>query len=235
MARIDPHATRDHWDRMAATYDAAKSRNHGYYGLLKGCIDAAVPTHLRGRVLDAGCGTGQLLAALRPREGVGIDASQRMIDAARRAFADRPELSFTAMDAAAAGDLAARGGPFDAVISADLLEHVDDWPAVVRAMAAACRPGGVVAIATPNPRWALPLWLLEKARLKMPEGPHRFVPARAIAAELTAAGCTIRRCTTHAALPAHCAGIGPRLSTYAERCPGLRGLGVIQLVVGERR
>ncbi len=35
-------------------------------------------------VLDLGCGTGQLLAALNPARGVGIDFSSGMIDVARR-------------------------------------------------------------------------------------------------------------------------------------------------------
>src|SRR5678815_696867 len=47
------------------------------------------------RVLELGCGTGELLAALRPSFGVGVDFSNGMIAQARRSF---PDLTFLAGD-----------------------------------------------------------------------------------------------------------------------------------------
>ncbi|MHC5114464.1 MAG: class I SAM-dependent methyltransferase [Planctomycetota bacterium] len=226
MSHVDPATTRAHWDAMASGYDAAKARNDAYYVALKRLVAAHVPADHRGRVLEVGCGTGQILADLRPGEGVGIDASPRMIAVARERCADRPELSFRELDATAVASL----GPFDAVVSSDLLEHVDAWPEVVTAMAGACRPGGVIVITTPSPAWTLPLWLLEKLRLKMPEGPHVFVPRRRVADRLAAEGCTVLTSETHQILPLRLAGIGPRVSAAAARLPVLRALGVIQLV-----
>lgn len=231
MHRPDPHATRDHWDRLAGEYDDAKRRNDGYYRSLKACFDSAVPQVVRGRVLEVGCGTGQVLASLRPLNGVGIDLSPQMIENAKRRYAQRRELTFAAMDAASAAGL----GEFDAVISADVMEHVEDWQAVIRAMVKACRVGGVIAITTPNPRWTLPLWLLEKAMLKMPEGPHRFVSARAIASTLSAMRCVVQRVSTHAIVPARLKGVGPLISAWSEHLPLLRDLGVIQLIVAEKQ
>ena len=220
---------------MAGDYDAAKQRNRTYYDALKACFDQAVPLAARGRVLEVGCGTGQILASLRPLIGVGIDVSERMIEAARRQFSERTELTFAAMDAEAGVSGLGRLGAFDAVISADVMEHVADWRAVIDAMVSACRVGGVIAITTPNPRWALPLWVLEKTKLKMPEGPHCFVPGRMIARELSERGCAVSRHTTHLILPLSFAGMGPRISRIAERTPLLRGLGVIQMIVAEKR
>jgi 2-polyprenyl-3-methyl-5-hydroxy-6-metoxy-1,4-benzoquinol methylase len=227
MHRPDTQATKEHWDTMAEGYDAAKQRNDAYYSALKGCFDRAVPQRARGRVLDVGCGTGQVLAALRPTEGVGIDLSERMIEEAKARFANRHELVFAAMDAAGARGL----GEFDAVISADVMEHVNDWEAVVDAMMIVCRVGGTIAITTPSPRWTFPLWLLEKLKLKMPEGPHRFVAGRRIAQRMRHGGCEVTHCGTHAMLPISLGGIGERLSNVAAELPLLRGLGVIQLIV----
>ncbi|MCP3903506.1 MAG: methyltransferase domain-containing protein [Planctomycetes bacterium] len=230
MSRVDPATTRAHWDALAADYDRAKARNDAYYVALKRLIADHVPVPTRDRILEVGCGTGQILAELRPREGLGIDASPRMIEVARERAADRPELSFRELDAAGAEGL----GEFDAVVSSDLLEHVDGWRQVVSAMVAACRPGGVVVITTPSPTWSLPLWVLEKLRLKMPEGPHAFVHRREIARSLEGAGCEVRVCGTHLILPIRLAGLGPRISTAAARLPLLRALGVIQLVVATK-
>jgi SAM-dependent methyltransferase len=220
-------ATRAHWDQLAATYDLAKSRNDAYYAALKALMDESIPRSHRGSVLEVGCGTGQLLASLEPRRGVGIDLSPAMIDQARARAAGRSSLLFEVMDAAAAASL----GPFDAVLCADVLEHVEDWPAVTAALARAAKPGGLVVITTPNPRWAAMLWILERLRLKMPEGPHRFVAGGAIARRLRDLGCSVTRAGTHLILPVRLAGLGPRLSHIAATLPLLRSLGVIQLVV----
>jgi len=111
---------------------------------------------------------------------------------------------------------------------------VEDWRSVVTAMVRACRAGGVIAISTPNPRWAAPLWALERMKLKMPEGPHHFVPAGAIVSALRESGCRLRQSQTHLVLPANLAGLGGRVSKLAERLPLLRGLGVIQMIVAEK-
>jgi 2-polyprenyl-3-methyl-5-hydroxy-6-metoxy-1,4-benzoquinol methylase len=230
MYQPPTEATREHWDRLASGYDELKQRNDVYYSSLKACFARAVPDAYRGSVLDVGCGTGQVLASLNPKRGVGIDLSEKMIDTARRQFAGRKEFAFLAIDARAAGEL----GPFDCVISADTMEHVEDWRAVVQAIVHASRPGALIVISTPNPAWTLPLWLLEKLKLKMPEGPHKFVAIRRIAAELAARGCAIQSISTHLMIPARLGGLGPRFSSIAERVPGLRNLGVIQLVTATR-
>lgn len=225
-------ATRRHWDEQAATYDAAKRRNAAYYSTLKECFLTAVPGEYRVSVADFGCGTGQILASLNPRSGLGIDLSARMIAAARATFADRTELRF---EVSPATEVRSRGHErFDAVISADMLEHVDDWRAAVAAMVEVCRPGGVIALSTPNPTWALPLWVLEKARMKMPEGPHMFVRASHVAAHLTGLGCIEARCRTHLLLPVGLGGAGPALSQVAARLPLLNRLGVIQIITARR-
>jgi len=231
--RLDADETRAHWDEQAVGYDEAKARNDVYYGTLKALVSAWVPADRRGRVLDVGCGTGQILAALEPAAGLGIDASGGMIERAQAAFAGRPELDFRVGDAAALEDLPGHGG-FDAAISADLLEHVASWERVVDAIAFAVRPGGRIVLTTPSPRWAAALWVLEKARLKMPEGPHVFVPLAAIRRRLEAAGGRILHAQTHLAVPARLGGLGPAISRGLEGLPVGRGLGVIQLVVADR-
>lgn len=231
----DPIQTRAHWDQMAGSYDEAKRRNDGYYAALKRCFQDAIGPEYRERILDVGCGTGQILASLKPAHGLGIDLSPSMIQAAQRTYQHHPNLTFQTRSATQAGGGRFDDVWFDAVISADMLEHVDDWRSALSAMVQACRPQGVVAITTPNPGWAPVLWMLEKLGLKMPEGPHRFIPASAIAHHLRELGVTITTMNTHALLPTHLGGIGPAVSNLASRAPILRRCGVIQLVVGIRQ
>jgi hypothetical protein len=101
-------------------------------------------------------------------------------------------------------------------------------------MAQACAPGGIIVIATPSPKWAAVLWVLERLKLKMPEGPHLFVAIRDVARHLSDCGCHVERMGTHLIIPASFGGLGPRLSRWAARRPGLCHLGVIQCVVARR-
>jgi 2-polyprenyl-3-methyl-5-hydroxy-6-metoxy-1,4-benzoquinol methylase len=225
----DPASSRRHWDDQAASYARNKSRNAAYYDALKDLIDRAIPAERRQRVLEVGCGTGEILAHLRPAHGLGVDISDRMIEQARTQQAGRGALEFRVLDAAAVAAL----GRFDAVVCTDVLEHVADWQAVADALIGATAPGGTIVITTPNPRWALPLWVLEKVHLKMPEGPHHFVGIGAIVGRLCHRGCLVQHAGTHQLLPTRLGGLGPALSRRAEGIPVLRSLGVIQLIVAQ--
>src|SRR5437588_8285289 len=70
------------------------------------------------RVLELGCGTGELLAALKPAFGVGVDFSKEMIAQARRSF---PDLTFLVGDIEDASFLETLPGPFDAIVIVDTL------------------------------------------------------------------------------------------------------------------
>lgn len=89
------------------------------------------------RILDLGCGTGQLTAAIAEAGArvVGLDNSRGMIEQARERF---PELEFVSGDAA---DFSFPE-PFDAVFSNAVLHWVLDAEGAVRRISATLRPGG---------------------------------------------------------------------------------------------
>ena len=70
------------------------------------------------RVLEIGCATGELIAAVPAAQRVGLDISAANIAAARARF---PEVEFHCGDFRGAGFAG-----FDAVIMSDVLEHVPD-------------------------------------------------------------------------------------------------------------
>src|SRR3954471_12840190 len=70
------------------------------------------------RVLELGCGHGNLLAALKPSYGVGIDFGAATI---ARAKSLHPELNFVLGDAEDPDTLATIEGPFDYIVMADTI------------------------------------------------------------------------------------------------------------------
>ena len=66
-------ARRAHWDAVAASADRSKRWSRGYHERLAQLYRFLIPPGQR--VLELGCGEGDLLAAVEPARGVGVDFS----------------------------------------------------------------------------------------------------------------------------------------------------------------
>src|SRR5512133_112723 len=89
---------RDHWSGMGRWYHRRLGKIYRYL---------VSPNQ---RILEIGCGLGNLLASLQPAHGVGVDFSPEMIARAKK---HHPQLEFHQLDA---HDLASLEGEFDVVI-----------------------------------------------------------------------------------------------------------------------
>jgi SAM-dependent methyltransferase len=139
------------YTRLAAVEDSM-----WYFRALHGHIWRELSRRLgaEAALLDAGCGTGGLIRRLGPRrvgwKWTGVDFSPLALKLARDrcgATADLREGSVTA--------LPFENGVFDAVISADVLYHLDDDSAALGEFHRVLRPGGVLVVNVPAYRW---LW-----------------------------------------------------------------------------
>lgn len=99
------------------------------------------------RVLDAGCATGDFIAAARHEfDMYGNDISEHAIGVARRRM---PELA-DRLTATPLEQLPRSAGNYDAVVLWDVIEHVWSPRDVLATLAGHVRPGGVIAMSTPN-------------------------------------------------------------------------------------
>jgi 2-polyprenyl-3-methyl-5-hydroxy-6-metoxy-1,4-benzoquinol methylase len=107
---------------------------------------------LRGRqsVLDYGCGTGYIIPHLlqRGHQVWGLDFSADSIDSVNAQFRGRDGFE----GAYLADDLARQGRKFDAIVSIEVIEHLDDHhlAKTLSSFGTLLAPGGVVILTTPN-------------------------------------------------------------------------------------
>jgi SAM-dependent methyltransferase len=88
------------------------------------------------RVLELGCGTGNVLAGLKPSFGFGVDFSPAMIDQAKRLH---PDLYFQIGDVEDPNFVASLPGPFDVILIVDTVGALDDIQAAFEALHGLCR------------------------------------------------------------------------------------------------
>lgn len=159
----------------------------------------ASQTPLNGRrVLDVGCGGG-ILAESMARKGadvLGIDLSPKPLAVAELHAVEQGVHNVAYREVAVETLAAEQPGAFDAVTCMEMLEHVPDPAAVVRACAQLVKPGGRVLFSTlnRNPKsYLLAIVAAEHLLRLVPRGTHdhaRFIRPSELARFAREAGLT---------------------------------------------
>ncbi len=107
----------------------------------------------RGRIIEIGCGTGNIAALFGGRDFTGIDPDGQAIRVARRRF--RSEKNFRFVHAGIEDARRKLGGrKFDTVICMNVLEHVRDDVHGLEEMATLLQRGGTLVLLVPANQWA---------------------------------------------------------------------------------
>jgi ubiquinone/menaquinone biosynthesis C-methylase UbiE len=155
-----PHgyaALAEFFDVFAADEPRWRRRNRTYYRLLEQVFRFSIPSG--ARVLEIGCGSGDLLAALKPSVGVGVDVSPGMVELAR---SRHPDVRFEV----AAGEELDLGQTFDYVILSDLVPYVHDLLALLERVAVHSHPRTRVIVNSYSRVWRPVIRVAELLRLK---------------------------------------------------------------------
>jgi len=103
------------------------------------------------RILDLGCGTGDLAAALSAQgyRVTACDIAEKMLEVARQAYA-RAGVEWRGLDTAWR-ELPFAAGGFDGAVASSVFEYLEAVPGVASELARVLRPGGVLLLSVPNP------------------------------------------------------------------------------------
>jgi len=145
-------ATADGHDRHVPS-DSRDILSAGHEGVYEWAVEALV--RKGARFLDVGCGTGYGSArvAASGAEYDGVDGSPAAIDYAQAHYS-RPDVRFFVADLMAPLPEALVPRSYDVVFSSEVLEHVEDPFALVRAMANLMCDDGACFVGTPNRLWS---------------------------------------------------------------------------------
>ncbi len=147
LDQSDPVGT-DVIDQSLDTISSLYEYNHWIYSLIR--------PYTRGRVLEVGCGKGNItqFLSMNATEVVGVDPVHRFVWDCRKRFRHMSHVS------AKVGYLHDLSLPvqaaqlFDTVVSCNVLEHIQDDVEAVAMMARQLRVGGRVVIFVPAGPWA---------------------------------------------------------------------------------
>ena len=157
---MDKQKLIQHYDALASRRDRFRHSNRYYYSLLEKQYRYFVPQGKK--VLEIGCGTGDLSAALKPSYGVGIDVSGEMIKIARKKY---PQLKFIV---GTIDDYAAEG-TFDYIVISGLLGELEDVQSFLSSLRKFCNADTRVIIEYYSYLWQVLLKVTEKLGRKMPQ------------------------------------------------------------------
>ena len=150
-------------DKLAENRDKWIKKNSYFYKNDRSYMQFLVGDNKR--ILELGCSTGQLLNALNPSYGVGVDLSANMVSIAQKNYSN---LEFIQGDLEDQELISSLKGPFDYIILSDTIGYLDDCEDTFAMLHSLCTPDTRLIIVYYSWHWQPILTFGEKIGLKMP-------------------------------------------------------------------
>jgi SAM-dependent methyltransferase len=178
--------------------------------------------------LEIGCGTGDLLRALDPARGVGVDLSGEMI---RIAAERHPDFEFHVGNGEDPAILNGISGPFDFIVLSDTIGYLEDCEAAFAALRSLCTPRTRLIIGYYSRLWEPVLSLGSRLGMKMPAPPQNWLSTDDTINLLTLSGFEFVRREWRQLVPKRWLGLGSVINRYLGPLPGIRRLSLRSYVV----
>lgn len=211
------------YDELADTRAQWADKNPYYWQELHRLVATLVgPAR---RVLEVGCGLGDLLAALPAERAAGIDVSPRMV---RNARERHPALEFSVADVER--DPLPKG-PFDAVILSDAIGHLDDIQRALERLQSVLAPGGRIIVTYYNFVWEPILRAAELFGQKARWPDQNWLSMTDVENLLHLSGYEVVRRGTDILLPAHVPVVSEFANRVLAKLPTVRAAALVDYFV----
>ncbi|MFH1993246.1 MAG: bifunctional class I SAM-dependent methyltransferase/glycosyltransferase family 2 protein [Pseudomonadota bacterium] len=214
---------RKRFDSQAIKRQYWKNRNRYYYADQEKYFRFLVHEGLS--ILELGCGTGELLNTLKPRRGVGIDFSHKMLDIAKKQY---PNLEFKLADIE---EIEGWGETFDVLIMSDVVGHLMDIQETFRRLHEFCRPDTRLIISYYNFLWEPILKLGEFLGIKMPQRHQNWLSSEDICNLLNLTHFQVVKTDCRLLVPKRIPWLSDFFNKYFSSLPGFRKLCLCRYII----
>lgn len=149
-----------HWDKIAVKRDSWQGMGRWYHKRLTEIYKFLVSP--KQRILEIGCGMGDLISQLNPSVGVGVDFSAQMLARAKK---KNPQIAYHQLDA---HDLSSLEGEFDIVIFSDTINDLWDVQRALEQVKKFCQPHTRIILNFYSHLWQIPLTIAQRLNLAAP-------------------------------------------------------------------
>ena len=213
-------------DRFAADRDRWRANNAAYYRNIERLARFVVPEG--ANVLEIGSSTGDLLAALRPARGTGVDISPSLAAIART---KHPHLEFIVDDAETLEAPELAGRTFDYIVMSDVVGTLHDVWRAFRAVRRLCHARTRLIVTYYNFVWEPLFRLGERVGLKMPIPQQNWLGMQDLSNLLELNHFEIVRSGSAQLVPADVPILAPLANRYFAQALGLRHVALTQYFV----
>jgi len=181
------------------------------------------------RVLEIGCGLGDLLASVHPGHGVGVELDPQVAEAARQRH---PQLRIVCADAETISPASiGESEPFDVILLTNTLNTLQDVQGVLERLEAFCNPRTRLVVSFHNWLWQPLLKAAEGIGQRQPQPPESWLTPRDVTNLLDLAGWEVLKGGHRCLLPRSIPLLTPLANRWLSQLPGLEQLGLTHWLV----
>jgi ubiquinone/menaquinone biosynthesis C-methylase UbiE len=233
--RLVTDRTQKHFDAIALKLDWWAQRNRYYYQDLDRLHQFLIPAG--SKVLEIGCGTGNLLAKIEPSVGVGIDFSSVVVNLAKT---KHPQLNFYCLDAE---DLNLENWTkypliatkFDYIILSEVLGDLTNIQQVLTNLQQFCHPHTKIAIDFHNFLWEPILHLAERIGQRRPQPPQSWLSMQDVLNLLNITGYQPVKIGRRCLIPKYIPMVSNFVNRYLSPLPIVNHLGLTNYIVARQQ
>jgi 2-polyprenyl-3-methyl-5-hydroxy-6-metoxy-1,4-benzoquinol methylase len=211
----------DYFEKNAPKRDKWKRRNRFYQRTIERQYSFIIPEG--STVLELGCSTGDLLNAVKPAKGIGVDFSATAIGIARSKY---PHLEFHTADALEFKP----GTSIDYIIVSELITSLWDVQAFFKNVRSYVNPRTKVIISSYNYLWEPILRFGEFIGLKAKQPLQNWLSIKDIESILTLESFEIVKVEKKLLFPKYIPLFNLIINTFLSNLPGINSLNLIQFI-----